>query len=109
MTKHELDQLVFWYQEREELKSFRDSLSYCESANLLTKTTTEWSVIVKVTRTAKREHELTDIQRTKLWAFLDADIKHLDGLINGADPENREIAESVLKGNVGKVALGFKE
>lgn len=45
---------------------------------------------------------ITDIQKAKLWAFLDAEIKHLNGLINGADQEDREIAEAIYKGDIGK-------
>lgn len=46
MTKHELDQLVFWYQERQELIKFRDALNHCSEANLITTNTKTWSVII---------------------------------------------------------------
>lgn len=109
MTKRELDQLVFLFQERQELTEFRDRLNYTSEANLITTNTRTWSVIVwSPSRTFKDEYKLTEIQRTKLWAFLSAEIKHLDGLINSADAEDRKIAESVFMGNVGKAALGME-
>ena len=99
MDKKELNQLVFWIKERDELKKFRDEVNNCGEAIL--KRETKFVVISKM-RSFKKEYGLTDIQITKLWAFLDAEIKHLTGLINGADQEDREIAEAIYKGDIGK-------
>lgn len=110
MTKHELDQLVFWFQERQELTKFRDSLNYCSEAGLITTTIKTWSILIASrSYSFKDEYKLTEIQRIKLWAFLNEEINHLDNLISNAGAEDRDIAESVFKGNVGKVALGIEE
>lgn len=101
MNKKELNQLVFWIKERDELKKFRDEVNNCGEAIL--KRETKFVLTSKMR--FKKEYGMTDIQITKLWAFLDAEIKHLNGLINGADQEDREIAEAIYKGDIGKDAI----
>lgn len=99
MDKRELNQLVFWMKERDELTKFRNEVNHCDSTIL--KKTTHFGVIPPF-KSFQKEFTLTDIQMTKLWAFLDAEIKHLNGLINEADQEDREIAEAIYKGDIGK-------
>lgn len=105
MTKHDLDLLVFWYQERKELEKFRNMLNYSAESKLIKTEKPIWSVITG--KSYKQEFLLTDIQRTKLWAFLDAEVKHLDSLIKSADEDDRAIAEDIFNGNIGKKALGY--
>lgn len=99
MDKKELNQLVFWIKERDELKKFRDEVNNCGEAILKREPK---FVLISKTRSFKKEYGMTDIQITKLWAFLDSEIKHLNGLINGADQEDREIAEAIYNGDIGK-------
>lgn len=103
MDKRELNQLVFWMKERDELTEFRDKLNRSSESKLNVITVKDYSFIVwSKTKMFKDEYSLTDIQSAKLWAFLDAEIKHLNGLINGADAEDKEIAEAIYKGDIGK-------
>ena len=99
MDKKELNQLVFWMKEREELTKFRNDVNNC--GEIVFKREPKFVVISKM-RSFKKEYGLTDIQIANLWAFLDAEIKHLNGLINGADQEDREIAEAIYRGDIGK-------
>ena len=102
MDKKELNQLVFWIKERDELTKFRNEVN--NRGEVILKRETKFVMISKM-RSFKKEYGMTDIQITKLWAFLDAEIKHLNGLINGADQEDREIAEAIYKGDIGKDAI----
>ena len=106
MNKHELDQLIFWMQEREELNNFKTDLGYNGKTKLIKKTS--WSVFLSSPIfTWKREYELTELQRIELWDFLNEKVNHLDKLIEAVNPEDRKIANDILKGNVGRKALGM--
>lgn len=108
MTKKNINNLVLWIQEKKELIAFRDYLNRCSEATLLKTTASTISfIIICKTKMFKEPHILTDIQLAKLWAFLDQEIKHLDSLIEAVDPEDREFAEDIINGNVGKTTIGL--
>lgn len=109
MTKKDINNLVLWIQEKKELKEFRDHLNWCSEATLLKKITasTISFIITSRTKTFKNPYILTDIQLANLLAFLDQEIKHLDSLIEAVDPEDREFAEDIINGNVGKTTIGL--
>lgn len=109
MTKEDINHLVLWIQEKKELTEFRDRLNRCNKVTLLKTTATEITfIITSYTKMFQSPYDLTDIQIAKLWAFLDQEIKHLDGLIQAADPLDREFAEDIINGNVGKSTIGLK-
>lgn len=109
MTKENINSLVFWLQEKKELTEFRDRLNTCSETTLLKITTTTISfIITSRTHMFKNPYILTDIQLAKLWAFLDQEIKHIDSLIETADPGDREFAEDIINGNIGKGTIGLK-
>lgn len=109
MTKKDINNLVLWIQEKKELKEFRDHLNWCSEATLLKITASTISfIITSRTKMFKEPYILTDIQLAKLWAFLDQEIKHLDSLIEAVDPEDREFAEDIINGKVGKASISLK-
>ena len=44
---------------------------------------------------------------TKLWDFLDTEVKYLENHLANAAPEEKEIAEAIYSGEVSKDALDF--
>lgn len=109
MTKEDINHLVLWLQEKKELTEFRDRLKRCSETTLLKTTATEITfIITSRTKMFKEPYILTDIQLAKLWAFLDQEIKYIDSLIEAADPGDREFAEDIINGNVGKSTIGLK-
>lgn len=106
MDKHEVNRLLFCMKERDELKAFRDDLNNAKETLILKEQTSKFKVISKFC-TFKKEHTLTDIQMTKLWAFLDNEVKYLEHHLANAEPEEKEIAEAIYSGEISKDALKF--
>lgn len=106
MNKHEVNRLLFCMKERDELKSFREDLNFAKETLLLKEQTCKFGIISQYC-SFKKEHKLTDIQMTKLWAFLDKEVKYLESHITSADQEEKEIAEAIYSGEISKDALKF--
>lgn len=106
MNKHEVNRLLFCMKERDELKAFRDDLNNAKETLLLKEQQCKFIAISKYC-TFKNEHQLTDIQMTKLWAFLDNEVKYLEYHIANAELEEKEIAEAIYSGEISKDALKF--
>jgi len=106
MDKHEVNRLLFCMKEHDELKAFRDDLNNASGTILLKEQTSKFILMTRFC-SFKHEYQLTDIQMTKLWAFLDTEVKHLEHHLANADPEEKEIAEAIYSGEISKDALKF--
>lgn len=106
MNKHELNQIIFWMQELEELQSFRNMLNTSSGAKMLIHTNISF-LLKSHSKAHTKEYELTDIQQAMLYDFLTEKIKHVNGLLESADSESKELAKDILSGKVGKDALGI--
>ncbi len=106
MDKHEVNRLLFCMKERDELTAFRNDLNRAKETVLMKEQTIKFRALSEYC-SFKKEHTLTDIQMTKLWAFLDQEVKRLEHHIDNADSEEREIAEAIYSGELSKDALKF--
>ena len=106
MNKHELNQIIFWMQELEELQSFKNMLNTCSGAKMLIHTNISF-LLKSHSNVYTKEYELTDLQQVTLHGFLSDRIKHLNKLLESVDPESKELAKDILSGKVGKDALGI--
>lgn len=106
MNKRELNQIIFWMQELEELQSFKNMLNTCSGARLLIHANISF-LLKSPSNVYTKEYELTDIQQVALYDYLMEKIKHVNGLLESADPESKELAKDILSSKVGKDALGI--